>query len=275
MPSGRRHRASSPSAWSSISLRLLAVLSLGTAPLAVQSVSPPIIEVPSASRSTSGTLILTNESIFPLVAVIDVRGFTVDSLGTLRDVPIDTSRVKVKLSQLSARLAARQQLTVFYDIEKKDDAPVWLQIMSAFSGARAANGLALRIELPHVVYLYQKAALTREDVRVVGFGVDRAAGKAVLVLENTSDKLGRSQDVQLSAPGAPTQKTAAFPFFPHSRRVLLADWTSETAPALATIRFSGFTIETGPVGTVRAPGTAPTALAADSAAAGAPSAGTP
>lgn len=207
---------------------------------------------------------LTNESIFPLVAVLDIRGFTVDSLGTLRDVPLDTSRVKVKLSQLSTRLVARQQATISYDIQRTDDAPIWLQVISAFSGARAANGLALRIELPHVVYVYQKAPLVREDVRVVAFGVDRAAKKAVLVLENASDKLARAQEITISAPGAPSQKAPAFPFFPRSRRVVTVPWEAAEPPRLATIRFPGVTVEAEPVGTPVAPGAAPT-LATDSA----------
>lgn len=221
------------------------------------------MELPQSKR-TSGSILLTNESIFPLVAVIDVRGFTVDSLGTLRDVPLDTSRVKVKLSQLSARLAARQQLNVFYEIEAADDKPVWLQVMSAFTGARTSSGLALRIELPHVVYLYQKAALMEADVRVVAFGLDRAKEQVVLVLENVSDKLVRAQEIEFSAPDAKTQKAAAFPFFPKSRRVIVAPWTERAPPALASVKFPGFTLTTAPVGTPRAPGSAAPAIAADS-----------
>lgn len=251
---------------SSTRLAALLVGALAPALLSAQAVSPPIVELPQSAKS-SGTLLLTNESIFPLVAVVDVRGFTVDSLGTLRDVPLDTSRVKVKLSQLSARLAARQQLTLFYEVQKTDDGPLWLQIMSAFSGGRASNGLALRIELPHVIYMYQKAALVAADVKVVAFGLDRSAQQVVLVLENTSDKLARAQDIQVTAPGEPTQKLSPFPFFPRSRRVLLAPWTSATAPTSATVKFAGFTLQTGPVGVPLAPGTPPPALAADSTAA--------
>lgn len=260
-------------AWWSTSA-VAAAVALAAAPLAAQSVSPPIVELPSARR-VSGSIQLTNESIFPLVTVLDVRGFSVDSLGTLRDVPIDTSRVKVKLSQLSARLVARQSLTVFYDIQKTDDAPLWLQVMSAFSGARASNGLALRIELPHVLYLYQKVPLVEADVEVVAFGLDRIAKKAVLVLENRSDKLARAQEIQISAPGQPTQKVAPFPFFPRARRVLIAPWESETAPTLATVRFPGFTIASGPIGTPLAPETPPPAIASDTVSADAPSTTTP
>ncbi len=255
--------------WCSTSLRLAAALLAGAiAPAAAQSVSPPIVEY---TGRANGTIQLANESIFPLVAVVDVRGFEVDSLGNLRDVPLDTARVRVKVSQLSARLAARQSLTLFYDVTRADEQPAWFQIMTAFSGARTQNGIALRLELPHVVYIYQKAPLTREDVVVREFRLDPVAKRAVLTLENISDKLARAQEVTVTADGAPTQRGPAFPFFPRSRRTVFVPWEADVPPASATVRFPGFTLETGPV---FAPAGGPTpAIAQDSTAkqpAGAP-----
>lgn len=259
-PSRPTPTRSSRCGWCSSSLRRAAAfLAFAAAPAAAQSVSPPIVEY---TGRANGTIQLSNESIFPLVAVVDVRGFEVDSLGNLRDMPLDTTRVRVKVSQLSARLAARQSLTLFYDVTRADEQPAWFQIMTAFSGARTQNGIALRLELPHVVYIYQKAPLVREDVVVREFRLDPAAKRAVLTLENVSDRLARAQDVTVTADGAPTQRGPAFPFFPRSRRTVFVPWEADVPPAKVAVRFPGFTLETGPVD---APAGGPTpAIAQDS-----------
>lgn len=223
-------------------LAALALLSAVGAPLAAQSVSPPIAEY---REKASGNFTLSNESIFPLVAVLDVRGFEVTERGELIDVPLDTARVTVKLSQLSVRIPARQSATIFYTAESRGG-PAWFAIMSSLSGARTANGINLRIELPHVVYLNQRDALRREDVAVRGFWRDSVAQKVHVVVENTGDRMARVQEVAVSGSGAGTARAAAFPFLPRRRRHLVLPWTAATAPDKLVIRFQGLTVDAVP-----------------------------
>ena len=90
--------------------------------------------------------------------MLQVKGFVVDEAGELRDVPLDTTRVHVKLSVLSFRLQPRQTYTVFYEAST-DSAPAWFNIWNDITGARTESGINVRIELPHVVYLNQRERL--------------------------------------------------------------------------------------------------------------------
>lgn len=225
-----------PGAW-------LALLLLAAAPLAAQSVSPPIAEY---VEKGSGSFTLSNETIFPLTAVLDVRGFEVTEQGELHDVPLDTTRVKVKLSALSFRIPARQSVTVVYSAQATGG-PAWFQIMSALTGGRTQQGINLRLELPHVVYLAQKEPLAREDVQVEAFTWDSAKAQVTVRVRNAGERLARVREFTITAPGAPAVRGAPFPFFPGARRVIALPWTAPVAPAKVAIKFDKFTVESGPV----------------------------
>src|SRR2546426_12604812 len=95
------------------SLALGALACLAAAPpLAAQSVSPPIAEYQERARSSFQ---LINSSIFPLNVVLEVRGFSVTEQGEVQDAPLDTSKVRVKLSAMSFRIPPRGIYTVFYE----------------------------------------------------------------------------------------------------------------------------------------------------------------
>src|SRR5829696_3262077 len=81
-------------------------------PLVAQSVSPPIAEYQERARSSYQ---LINSSLFPLNVVLEVRGFSVTGLGEVQDAPLDTTKVRVKLSAMSFRIPPRATYTVFYE----------------------------------------------------------------------------------------------------------------------------------------------------------------
>ena len=201
-----------------------------------QSVSPPIVE---HRGNTKSSFVVGNESLFPLTVQLTVKGFEVDSAGTLRDIPLDTSRVRVKLSTLSFRLQPRQRYTVFYEASA-DSLPAWFNIWSAVSGARTSSGLNLRIELPHVVYLNQKDKLAAADVQLRGAVWQPARQQVLLELENSSGRLGRARQVAVESPALPTAEGPAFPLFPHSRRQIAVPWAHAVPPARVEVRFEGF-----------------------------------
>lgn len=226
--------------------------------LSAQSVSPPIAEYQEKARSSFQ---LQNASIFPITVVLEVRGFTITDRGDVVDVPLDTSRIRVKLSEMSFRLPPRASHTIFYEATS-DSVPTWFNILSAMSGVRTSNGLNVRILLPHVVYLNQKQPLRKEEVAIRTFEYDGVAKKAWVELENLGPHLGRVQQLTVSDGRKASETGGGFPLLPHRFRRAMVDWDGATAPSRLSLRFSRFSIDTTltPV---------PASLAAD------PAAGTP
>ena len=151
-------------------------------PLGAQTVRPAVVEYPVHGR---GSFDLVNETLFPMTVVLEPRGFHVDENGELADAPFDTANVELKLSAMSFRIPPLATYTVHYEAKARK-MPAWFMVLSSMSGGRTSNGINVRIELPHVVYLLQKQPLKKEAVVVRGFSFDSAKGRAVLDLENTS-----------------------------------------------------------------------------------------
>jgi hypothetical protein len=212
------------------------------APLAhaVQTVSPPIVEYQERARSSFQ---LINSTIFPLSVVLEVHGFTVTEQGEVQETPLDTTKVRVKLSAMSFRIPPRQTYTVFYEASA-DSVPAWFNIVSAMTGAKTENGLNVRILLPHVVYLNQKEPLKKEQVALRAFEVDTASGKLRLQLENLGPNLGRVQQVTATAGKITSPPGAGFPLFPHMLRWTEVDWPRGLSPERLTVRFARFSMDT-------------------------------
>jgi len=174
--------------------------------------------------------------------VLEVRGFRVTEQGEVVDAPLDTSKVRVKLSAMSFRIPAHGTYTVFYEATA-DSTPAWFNILSAMTGARTESGLNVRILLPHVVYLNQKKALAREDVAVRAVEYDSAGGKVRVQLENLSPRLGRVLQVSAGVKHGTSQPAAGFPLFPHSLRWTEVPWTDSLPPERLAVRFAKFTID--------------------------------
>ena len=237
------------SAW----LLLAAVSAAGK--LSGQSVSPPLAEYQERARSS---FLLQNASIFPLTVVLEVRGFRITERGEVEDVPLDTTRIHVKLSEMSFRIPPRGTRTVFYEATT-DSLPAWFIILSAMSGAKTETGLSVRILLPHVVYLNQKKPLRKEEVALRRLEFDSVSKKARLLLENTGPNLGRVYQLTLSADHSRTEQAGGFPLIPHQRRWAEVPWDGPDAPSHISLRCARFSIDTtlSPL---------PAYLAADSAA---------
>ena len=226
--------------------------------LQAQSVSPPLAEYQERARSSFQ---LQNASIYPITVVLEVRGFAITDNGEVQDTPLDTSRVHVKLSEMSFRIPPRGMRTVFYEA-RSDSLPAWFNILSAMSGTKTASGLNVRILLPHVVYLNQKQPLRRDEVLIHRVEISPGRKKARVLLENTGPHLGRVYQLTLSDGRSSTQSAGGFPLLPHRRRWAETDWEGVTAPSRLAMRFAKFNIDTliSPL---------PASLAADSTA-GAP-----
>jgi hypothetical protein len=205
-----------------------------------QSVSPPIAEHQEKARSSFQLL---NSSIFPITVVLEVRGFTITEAGEVQDVPLDTSRIRVKLSEMSFRIPPRGSRTVFYEASS-DSLPAWFTILSAMSGAKTESGLNVRILLPHVVYLNQKQRLRKEDVAIRAFEFDSVGRKARVQLQNLSPNLGRVYQMTLASSHGSSQPGGGFPLLPGKRRWVETGWDGSLPPDRLILKFSRFTIDT-------------------------------
>jgi hypothetical protein len=209
-------------------------------PLVGQSVSPPIAEYQERARSSFQ---LQNGSLFPLTVVLEVKGFKVTEQGEVIDLPLDTSRIHVKLSAMSFRIPPRGSYRVFYEATG-DSLPAWFNILSAMSGTRTESGLNVRLLLPHVVYLNQKRPLTKTDVAVRTLEFDSAGKKARIQLENLGTHLGRVLQVNVTDGQSTSEPSGGFPLFPGSRRWTEVPWERATPPTRLTVRFARFSIDT-------------------------------
>ena len=221
-------------------LTAAACLLAAGSPLAAQSVSPPIAEYQEKARSSFQ---LHNGSLFPLTVVLEVRGFEVTEQGEVIDVPLDTSRVHVKLSAMSFRIPPRGSYRVFYEATG-DSLPAWFNILSAMSGTRTENGLNVRLLLPHVVYLNQKQPLKKHEVAVRALEFDPVSKKARIQLENLGPHLGRVLQVNVTDGHTTSEPSGGFPLFPRRRRWTEVPWVEATPPSGLTVRFARFSIDT-------------------------------
>jgi hypothetical protein len=220
---------------------VLAALSLILPVVArAQSVSPPIAEHQERAKSSFQ---LQNPSIFPITVVLEVRGFTINEEGEVSDLPLDTARIHVKLSEMSFRIPPRGSRTVFYEAVS-DSLPTWFTILSAMSGARTESGLNVRILLPHVVYLNQKQALRKTDVAITAFRYDPGAKKAQVQLENLSSNLGRVYQMTVADRHGTSQPAGGFPLLPRHRRWAEVAWDAPGPPSRLLLRFARFSIDT-------------------------------
>lgn len=220
-----------------LALPTFLLLASRPAPLAAQSISPPISEY-RGSRAR-GSFIVTNETLFPLTVVLQPKGFKVNEDGDLYDVPLDTSMVKLKLSTLSFRLQPRQAYTVFYEADA-DTVPFWFNVWSGITGSKTESGINLRIELPHVVYLYQKLKLAEADIQIRSVRYRPAEHQIIVEFANTSPRLGRVQSVVASADKVKSAEAAGFPLFPNSIRRMRMPWADSLPPQKIDVRFDGF-----------------------------------
>jgi hypothetical protein len=208
-------------------------------PLGAQTVRPAVVEFSEQAR---GKFELVNETLFPLTVVLEPRGFHVEPTGELIEEPLDTTRMRVKISAMSFRIPPRETYTVFYEATAKSF-PSWFLISSTLTGARTQTGLNVRIELPHVVYMLQPQPLRQADVIVHAFDFDSAAKRVRVELENSSAALGRVLSSEVSVGGKKPTPGGAFPLFPHSRRVLEIPWSDDLTPEKLILRFANFTVE--------------------------------
>jgi hypothetical protein len=208
-----------------------------------QTVRPVISELGNPAK---GRVEYVNDSLTPLNVVLEAKSFTVSEKGEISYRQLDPN-IHLKLSATSFRIQPKQTYYVFYEAGASPS-PTWFVIYASFSGFpfRTAQGMNMRLQLPHTVYLLPRQRAEKADVRVVRAELDEADNKVLLEVENTGDNFGRVLQTQL-ASGRKKQEAPGFPIFPHSKRILEvpldAKTGKDTAPTEVSLQFENFKIE--------------------------------
>jgi len=218
----------------------LVILASGIAasPAAAQTVRPVIVEY--RQGRAEGRFELVNDGLVPLTVVLEPRSFEVTDAGEPIYLPLDP-RIRVRLSTMSLRIPAGQTRVVFYEASA-DSLPAWFTIASTFSGQRVKNGLEVRVEMPHTVYLLQKEPIARGGVGVTLASYDPAAHQVAVAIENWTGRLGRAIETDIIGPGH-RERIPSFPMLPRGRRHLLLPWNAAHPPDRVVVHFAGFDIE--------------------------------
>jgi hypothetical protein len=208
-----------------------------------QTVRPLINELGNPAK---GRVEYVNDGLTPLNVVLEARSFTVSETGEITYRPLDLD-IHLKLSTTSFRIQPQQTYYVFYEASGVKS-PSWFVIYAAFSGFpfRTAQGMSVRLELPHTVYLLPKGRVERADVIISRAELHPDENKVVVEVENQGDNFGRVFETQL-VYDKKKQEAPGFPVFPHSKRILeipLAEKAeAENVPIEVTLQFQKFKME--------------------------------
>jgi hypothetical protein len=220
----------------------ISALALSTGAMA-QTVRPVISELGNPAK---GRVEYVNDSDTPLNVVLEAKSFTVSEKGEAEYRPLDPN-IHLKLSATSFRIQPKQTFYVFYEASAPPN-PTWFVIYASFSGFafRTAQGMNVRLQLPHTVYLLPKQRPEKADVRVLRAELDENHNKVLLEVENTGNNFGRVLQTQL-ANGRKKQEGPGFPIFPHSKRILEVPLDAKSArdsvPTEVSLQFENFKIE--------------------------------
>lgn len=208
-----------------------------------QTVRPVINELGNPAK---GRVEYVNDSLFPLNVVLEARSFTVSETGEISYSPLD-SKIHLKLSTTSFRIQPQQTYYVFYEASSTPE-PAWFVIYASFSGFpfRTAQGMNVRLQLPHTVYLLPKERVEKPDVRVVRAELNAVENKVLVEVENTGNSFGRVLQTQLLY-AKKKQEAPGFPVFPHAKRILEVPLEqkaeAENVPVEVSLQFANFKVE--------------------------------
>ncbi|HJT69530.1 MAG TPA: hypothetical protein VJ731_04985 [Terriglobales bacterium] len=220
---------------------ILGTLTLGSAN--AQTVRPLINELNNPAK---GHVEYVNDSLTPLNVVLEVKSFTVSETGELSYRALDPT-IHVKLSATSFRVQPQQTYHVYYEANSSQS-PAWFVIYAAFSGFpfRTAQGMNVRLELPHTVYLLPKQSVQKEDVHITRAELNPAGDKVLLTVENAGNNFGRILQTNI-VYSKKKQEAPGFPVFPHAKRILEVALDSkaegENVPLQVSLEFQNFKVE--------------------------------
>jgi len=210
--------------------------------LAAQTVRPVVNELGNPAK---GHVEYVNDGYTPLNVVLEAKSFTVSDTGEISYRPLDPD-IHLKLSTTSFRIQPQQTYYVYYEATAPKS-PSWFVLYAAFSGFnfRTAEGMTVRLQLPHTVYLLPKQSAEQPEIRINRAELNTDENKVLLEVENTGDNMGRVLETTL-AYSKTKQDAPGFPIFPHGKRIMevpLEAKPGEDASVEVSFQFAKFKVE--------------------------------
>lgn len=220
---------------------LIVIFVVSTAP--AQTVRPVINELGNPAK---GHVEYVNDGLVPLNVVLEAKSFTVSEYGEISYRPLDAD-IHLKLSATSFRIQPQQTYYLYYEATSQRS-PNWFVLYASFSGFafRTAQGMNVKLQLPHTVYLLPKQSVEKAEVHVVRAELNAAANKVTLEVENSGNNFGRVLQTMLLY-SRKKQEAPGFPIFPHSKRILEVPLEQkaegENVPIDVSFQFDKFKVE--------------------------------
>jgi hypothetical protein len=136
--------------------------------VSAQTVSPIIVE---CGKKCRGEFSITNNGLTPLAVTVEARSFSLDTLGHATNRPLDPG-VDLKLEEGSARISPKGTHAFGYQL-KCSVPPCSVALLSSMVVGHTAEGILVRVQLAHTVYICEKQKDCRKKVRLAaGVTVD-------------------------------------------------------------------------------------------------------
>jgi hypothetical protein len=155
-----------------------------------QAISPTRAEY---IRKASGMFTLRNKLDVPLVAVVEVRGFSFDEKGNISftDSP---PNLNVEFGSSSFNIAPKDKHYVFYKAESPRT-PTWFAIVTTLIPAtKIHSNLRVGVVLPHFVCIFQQQKIKSGDIEVQAVPGSHE-GEYRLGFKNVSENLARVETI--------------------------------------------------------------------------------
>ena len=143
---------------------------------------------------------------------------------------------------MSFRISPGLTYYVFYKA-KADKLPAWFTIYATFSTVNHPPDPAVRILLPHTVYMYSRKPQWKEDTLDVKQATYFSKTRQIVCdLANSSPDLERVEEVVINS-GTKTITAAGFPMLPGSKRHLEMNWRETGPPREVILRTDRSTLK--------------------------------
>jgi hypothetical protein len=208
-------------------------------PLAcAQTVRPVIMEY--TAKVAKGSVELVNPGVVPLTVIMEPKSFTVAENGDISYRPLDKS-IHVKMSATSFQIPPQQSHFVFYEASA-DALPAWFVLYADIGGYhKTAQGLDIRLDLPHTVYILPKKSVAKSDLTVKQLDLSPDKTKLRFEVANTGQLFGRVLISQLS--GKNDAQGSGFPVFPNSKRIVEVPCKGDQTNVSLRLHLKNFTVE--------------------------------
>ena len=204
-----------------------------------QTISPVLTEY--TGKVAKGSFELQNAGVVPLTAIMELKSFTVSETGEMSYRALDKG-IQVKLSSMSLQIPPQQSRLVFYEA-RADSLPAWFVIYADIGGyKRTSEGMNIRLDLPHTVYILPKQSARKSDIQIKSLGSSADKAQLRLQVTNNSAWFGRVLSTQTTGKGSNWQGSG-FPLYPHYSRIVEVPCKVVQKGSALRLRFNRFSLD--------------------------------